>query len=321
MRIVVLAASVFLGCSTAAAAAGAGSYPTKPVRFVVPYAPGGSNDVVSRVITPKLSEAWGQPVIVDNRAGAGSMLGTELVTQAAPDGYTLLATSGALAINVSLYRLSFDPLRDLAPIAFMAQMPYVLAVHPSLPAASTQEFIRLARANPGKYSFSSAGTATATHLTGEIFKSLARVDLLHVPYKGGGPAVNALVGNEVQVIFNVVTGILPQARAGRVRPLAVTSAKRAAIAPDLPTIAESGVPGFDVVSSYTLFAPAKTSRAIINQVNTDVNAAIRQPDIQQRFQTLGVTPITGTPEFLGAYVKSEVARWGKVIKEARIKVE
>ena len=297
------------------------SYPNKPVRVVIPYAAGGSNDVVSRVITPKLSEAWKQSIIVDNRAGAGSLIGTEIVVRSVPDGYTLLATSGALAINVSLYRLSFDPLKDLASIAFMAQMPYVLAVHPSLPVKSTRELIGHAKANPGKLSFASAGTATATHLTGEMFKSMAKVDLLHVPYKGGGPALNAIVGNEVQVIFNVVTGTLPHVRSGRLRALSVSSAKRADIAPDLPTISESGLPGFDVVSGYTIYAPAGTPRPIINRINSEINNALQQPDMKERFLILGVTPIISTPESLTTYLKSEISRWGKIIKEMNIKPE
>ena len=239
--------------------------------------------------------------------------------RSAPDGYTLLATSGALAINVSLYRLSFDPLKDLAPVAFMAQMPYVLAVHPSLPVKSTRDLIGYAKTNPGKLSFASAGTATATHLTGEMFKSMAKIDLLHVPYKGGGPALNAIVGNEVQVIFNVVSGTLPHVRNGRLRALAVSSAKRADVALELPTISESGLPGFDVVSGYTVYAPAGTPRAIINRVNSGINSALQQPDTKERFLTLGVTPIISTPESLTAYLKSEIARWGKIIKEMNIK--
>lgn len=297
------------------------SFPSKPVRVVVPYAAGGSNDVVSRAITPKLSEAWKQSIIVDNRAGAGSLIGTEIVVRSQPDGYTLLATSGALAINVSLYRLSFDPLKDLAPVAFMAQMPYVLAVHPSLPVKSTRDLIGYAKTNPGKLSFASAGTATATHLTGEMFKSMAKIDLLHVPYKGGGPALNAIVGNEVQVIFNVVSGTLPHARNGRLRALAVSSAKRADVAPELPTISESGLPGFDVVSGYTVYAPAGTPRAIVNRINSGINNMLQQPDMKERFLTLGVTPIISTPESLTAYLKSEIARWGKIIKEMNIKPE
>ncbi len=296
-------------------------YPSKPVRVVVPYAAGGSNDVVSRAITPKLSEAWKQSIIVDNRAGAGSLIGTEIVVRSQPDGYTLLATSGALAINVSLYRLSFDPLKDLAPVAFMAQMPYVLAVHPSLPVKSTQDLIKHAKANPGKLSFASAGTATATHLTGEMFKSMAKVDFLHVPYKGGGPALNAIVGNEVQVVFNVVSGTLPHARSGRLRALAVSSSKRADVAPELPTISESGVPGFDVVSGYTIYAPAGTPRSIVNRVNAGINDVLQQPEMKERFLTLGVTPIISTPESLTVYLKSEIARWGKIIREMAIKPE
>ncbi len=315
--------AVLVGLSLALPAASAqpDSYPNKPVRVVVPYTAGGSNDVVSRAITPKLSEAWKQSIIVDNRAGAGSLIGTEIVVRSVPDGYTLLATSGALAINVSLYRLSFDPLKDLAPVAFMAQMPYVLAVHPSLPVKSTLDLIGYAKTNPGKLSFASAGTATATHLTGEMFKSMAKVDLLHVPYKGGGPALNAIVGNEVQVIFNVVSGTLPHVRSGRLRALAVSSAKRADVARELPTINESGLPGFDVVSGYTVYAPAGTPRSIISRINSGINNALQQPDMKERFLILGVTPIISSPESLTAYLKSEISRWRKIIKEMNIKPE
>lgn len=316
-----LATLMGLSLAMPATAAQPELYPNKPVRVVVPYAAGGSNDIVSRTITPKLSEAWKQSIIVDNRAGAGSLIGTEIVVRSVPDGYTLLATSGALAINVSLYRLSFDPLKDLAPVAFMAQMPYVLAVHPSLPVKSMLDLIGYAKANPGKLSFASAGTATATHLTGEMFKSMAKVDLLHVPYKGGGPALNAIVGNEVQVIFNVVTGTLPHVRSGRLRALAVSSAKRADVAPELPTISESGLPGFDVVSGYTIYAPAGTPRSIISRINSGINNALRQPDMKERFLMLGVTPIISSPESLTVYLKSEISRWGKIIKEMNIKPE
>lgn len=321
MHICLYATLVSLSLVLPVAGAQSDPYPSKPVRVVVPYAAGGSNDVVSRAITPKLGEAWKQSIIVDNRAGAGSLIGTEIVVRSQPDGYTLLATSGALAINVSLYRLSFDPLKDLAPVAFMAQMPYVLAVHPSLPVKSTQDLIKHAQANPAKLSFASAGTATATHLTGEMFKSMAKVDFLHVPYKGGGPALNAIIGNEVQVVFNVVSGTLPHARSGRLRALAVSSAKRADVAPELPTISESGVPGFDVVSGYTIYAPAGTPRSIVNRVNAGINNVLQQPEMKERFQVLGVTPIISTPESLTAYLKSEIARWGKIIREMGLKPE
>lgn len=321
MHICLFAALAGLSLVVPVAEAQSDPYPSKPVRVVVPYAAGGSNDLVSRAITPKLGEAWKQSIIVDNRAGAGSLIGTEIVVRSQPDGYTLLATSGALAINVSLYRLTFDPLKDLAAVAFMAQMPYVLAVHPSLPVNSTQDLIKHAKANPGKLSFASAGTATATHLTGEMFKSMAKVNFLHVPYKGGGPALNAIIGNEVQVVFNVVSGTLPHARSGRLRALAVSSAKRADVAPELPTISESGVPGFDVVSGYTIYAPAGTPRSVVNRVNAGINDVLQQPEMKERFLTLGVTPIISTPESLTAYLKSEIARWGKIIREMGLKPE
>jgi len=296
-------------------------YPTKPIRIVVPFTPGGSNDLLGRVLAQKLNAAWGQPVIIDNRPGAGSTIGIELVVRAAPDGYTLLTTSGGIAINGSLYRLSFNPVTDLAPVALLAQMPYLLAVHPALPALSTRELINLARAQPGKLTFSSSGAGTSSQLAMEMFKSLAKINVLHVPYKGGGPAVTALAGGEVQITFNVITGTLPQARAGRIRALAVSSAARVEIAPELPTVAESGLPGFEAIAWYNMFAPAGTPRSIVNRINAEVNRLLAQPEVRERLLALGVAPFTGTPEALGDYLKSEVARWAKVIKEAGIKLE
>ena len=296
-------------------------YPTKPIRMVVPFTPGGSNDLLGRIVAQKLNEAWGQPVIIDNRPGAGSTIGIELVVRAAPDGYTLLTTSGGIAVTVSLYRLPFNPVTDLAPVALLAQMPYLLAVHPALPARSTRELISLAKAQPGKLVFSSSGAGTSSHLAMEMFKSLAKIDVLHVPYKGGGPAVNALAGGEVQMTFNVITGTLPQARAGRIRALAVSSAARVEIAPELPTVAESGLPGFEVIAWYNLFAPAGTPRSIVNRINAEVDRLLQQPEVRERLHALGVVPFTGTPEALGDYLKFEVARWAKVIKEAGIKLE
>ena len=296
-------------------------YPSKPIRIVVPFTPGGSNDLLGRVLAQKLNEAWGQPVIIDNRPGAGSTIGIELVVRAAPDGYTLLTTSGGIAINVSLYRLSFNPVTDLAPVALLAQMPYLLAVHPALPAQSTRELIILAKAQPGKLTFSSSGAGTSSQLAMEMFKSLAKIDVLHVPYKGGGPAVTALAGGEVQITFNVITGTLPQARAGRIRALAVSSAARVEIAPELPTVAESGLPGFEAIAWYNMFAPAGTPRGIVNRINAEVNRLLAQPEVRERLLALGVAPFTGTPEALGDYLKSEVARWAKVIREAGIKLE
>jgi tripartite-type tricarboxylate transporter receptor subunit TctC len=288
---------------------------------VVPFTPGGSNDLIGRVIAQKLNEAWGQPGIIDNRPGAGSTIGIELVVRAAPDGYTLLTTSGGIAINVSLYRLPFNPVTDLAPVALLAQMPYLLAVNPSLPARSAQDVINLAKAQPGKLVFSSSGAGTSAHLTMEMFKSAAKINMLHVPYKGGSPAVNAVVSGEAQMTFNVITGTLPHARSGKLRALAVSSAKRVEVAPEIPTVAESGVPGFEVIAWYNVFAPARTPRAIVNRLNAEINRILQQPDVRERFMALGVAPLTGTPDDLGNYLKFEVARWAKLIKEAGIKLE
>ena len=319
IRIILTAFSI--GLALPVAAAELERYPTKPIRIVVPFTPGGSNDLVGRVLAQKLNDAWGQPVIIDNRPGAGSTIGIELVVRAAPDGYTLLTTSGGIAINVSLYRLPFNPVIDLAPVALLAQMPYLLAVHPSVPARSTKEVINLAKAQPGKLVFASSGAGTSSHLAMEMFKSLAKIDLLHVPYKGGGPAVNAVVSGEVQVIFNVITGTLPPARASKIRALAVSSGKRAEVVPELPTVAESGLPGFEVIAWYNIFAPAGTPRRIVERINAEVNRMLQQPEVRERFLALGVAPLSGTPQALGDYLKFEVARWAKVIKEAGIKLE
>jgi tripartite-type tricarboxylate transporter receptor subunit TctC len=296
-------------------------YPVKPIRVVVPFTPGGSNDLVGRVIGQKLNEAWGQPVIIDNRPGAGSTIGIEIVVRAAPDGYTLLTTSGGIAISPSLYKLSFDPVKDLAPVALVAQMPYLLAAHPSLPVKTAQDLIKLARSQPGKLSYSSSGAGTSSHLTMVMFASAANIDMLHVPYKGGAPAVNAVIGGEVQSTFNVITGPMPHVKAGRLRALGVSSLRRSEIAPDIPTIAESGVPGFDVIAWYNMFAPARTPRAVTEHLNAEVNRILRMPDVRDRLQTLGVTPLSGSTDDLAKYLKFEVERWAKLIREQGIKLD
>ncbi len=316
-------ASLTLAMASAWPAAGAATdrYPARPIRLVVPFTPGGSNDLVARVIAQRLNEVWKQPVVIDNRPGGGSTIGIEIVVRSAPDGHTLLVTSGGVAINVSLYRLPFNPVTDLAPVALLAKMPYLLAVNPSLPAKSTQDLIKLARAQPGKLIFSSSGAGTSSHLTMEMFKSAAKINLLHVPYKGGGPAVNAVVGGEVQATFNVITGTLPHAQSGKLRALAVSSAKRVEVAPELPTVAETGVPGFEVIAWYNMFAPAGTPRAIVKQLNAEINRMLEQPQVRERFLALGVAPMSGTPEALGDYLKFEVTRWAKLIKESGIRLE
>ncbi len=320
---------VFAGCvaicatgSAKAAMGAAGSnYPSKPIRIVVPFTPGGSNDLVGRVLSQKFHETWGQPVIIDNRPGGGSTIGIDLVVRAAPDGYTLLTTSGGIAINVSLYKLPFNPITDLSPVILLAQMPYLMAVHPAVPAKSAKELIALAKAQPGKLIFSSSGAGTSAHLAMEMFRHMSQIDLLHVPYKGGNPAVTAVIGGEVQGTFNVITGVLPYARSGKLRALAVSSAKRADVAPDIPTIAESGVPGYEVIAWYNVFAPARTPRPVIDKLNTEINRMLKAADVRERFQALGVAPLGSTPEELGKYLEFEVNRWAKLIKETGVKIK
>lgn len=321
-RFIPVAAIIFsMTLASPAAAAEAERYPVKPIRIVVPFPPGGSNDLLGRVISQKFNEAWGQPAIIDNRPGGGSTIGIEVVVRAAPDGYTLLTTSGGIAINVSLYKLSFNPVTDLTPVALLAQMPYLLTVNPSLPAKSVQDVINLAKAQPGKLVYSSSGAGTSAHLTMEMFNSAAKLNMLHVPYKGGAPAVNAVMSGEAQMTFNVITGTLPHAKSGKLRALAVSSAKRAEVAPEIPTVAESGVPGFEVLAWYNMFAPARTPRSIVNRVNAEINRMLQQPDVRERFRGLGVSPLSGTPEDLGNLLKSEITRYAKLIKEAGVKIE
>ena len=323
MKAPLLVFSMMLATGLAGTGAGAETdrYPVKPIRMVVPFTPGGSNDLLGRVLAQKLHATWGQPAIIDNRPGGGSTIGIETVVRAVPDGYTLLLTSGGIASNVSLYKLSFNPVKDLAPVALLAQMPYLLAVHPSVPAKSALELINLAKAQPGKFTFASSGVGTSSHLTGEMFRLQARIDMLHIAFKGGGPAVNAVIGGEVQVIFNVITGTLPYARSGKLRALGVSTSKRIEVAPDLPTIAESGLPGYEVIAWYNLFAPAGTPRPVINKINAEINRILQQPDVRERLLTLGVVPLSGTPEALGDYLQFEITRWAKLIREAGIKAE
>lgn len=319
----VAAAAAIAVISPPAAAAQAPAFPTKPVRLINPFAPGGPVDIVGRAVAQELSKGWGQPVIVDNRPGAGTTLGAGLVARATPDGYTLLVTSVSTAVAVSVYRnLPFDAARDFAPVAILAQTPLVFGIHPSVPAKSVQEFISLAKAKPGQVSYGSAGQGTITHLAGELFKSLAKMDaLVHVPYKGGAPSVAAAAAGEVQAVFDQSVAVMPQARAGKLRAIAVTSGKRVEFAPELPTFAESGVPGFEVIVWNAIFAPGGTPRGIVDLVNTDINRVLKQPEVRERFVSLGLLPVGGTAAEFSVYFKNEIARWAKVSKEAGVKIE
>ncbi len=316
-------AAAFAVTLPTAATAQATRYPTKSLRLVVPLPPAGSTDIVARLVAQKLNETWGQPVIVDNRPGAGTTMGSELVARAAPDGYTMLLTSSSLATIVPLYRnLSFDPVTDLAPIGPVGQSFYVLAVHPSFPATSVREFIALAKARPGQILYASAGTGTITHLTVELFMAHAKISMLHVPFKGGAPGLVAFLGGQVQAIFSPIAEILPHVRAGgKVRTLAVTNSTRVAELPDVPTFTESDLPGYEVVSWSGIYVPAGTPRTIVNQLNAAINRTVQQPEVRERLVSLGLVPVGGTPAALGDHLKSEIARWTKVVREAGIKLE
>ena len=311
------------GTWPAMAAAQATNYPTRPVRMIVPLPAAGSTDIVARIVAQKLTETLGQTVIVDNRPGAGTTIGSALVARAAPDGYTLLFASASLGTTVSLYRkLPYDPVKELTPVAPVGQSFYVLVVHPSLPVASVQEFIALAKAKPKQILYASAGTGTITHLAVELFMANAKIDMVGVPFKGGAPALVAFLSGEVPVIFSPIAEILPHLRSsGKVRTLAVTSPKRVPELPDTPTLAEAGLPEASTVTWSGIYAPAGTPSAIVNRLNAEINRMVKQPEVRERFASNGLVPIGGTPEALGAYLKSEIARWSKVIKEAGIKVE
>lgn len=318
-----IAAAVALGLVWPAPAAAQGTpFPVKPVRLINPFAPGGPVDIVGRTVAQELSTGWGQPVIVDNRPGAGTTLGAALVARATPDGYTLLVTSVSTAVASQVYRnLPFDAARDFAPVAILAQTPLVLAVNPGVPAKSVQDLISLAKAKPGQVSYGSAGQGTITHLAGEFLKSLAKIDLVHVPYKGGAPSVAATAAGEVQAVFDQSVAVMPQARAGKLRAIAVTSTKRADFAPELPTFVESGAPGFEVIVWNAIFAPGGTPRSIIDQLNADINRVLKQPQVRERLNGLGLTPVEGTAAAFSVYFKNEIARWAKVSKEAGVKIE
>jgi tripartite-type tricarboxylate transporter receptor subunit TctC len=296
-------------------------YPTKPIRMIVGFAPGGGTDLTARPVAQKMSELMGQQVIVENRPGAAGNIATEQVARAAPDGYTLLmGTIAALAINPSLYgNLRFDPETDLAPVIQVVDATNVLALHPSVQASSVAELIQLARQN--SLSAGSSGIGATGHLAIELFNLMSGVKLVHVPYKGGGPAMSDLVGGQVHLVFATAASAVPQIKAGRIKGIAVTTAKRSALMPELPTISEAGLTGFDANNWYGLVVPAKTPRAIIDRLNADVTKILEMPEVKTTLLNQGLDPAPGTPEQFGAYIKSERIKWAKVIKESGAKAE
>jgi len=308
-------------CVPAAQAADA-AYPTRPIRIVVPQTAGASTDLTARLIAQGLNEAFRQPVIVDNRPGAGSVTGTDIVAKAAPDGYTLLVVASSITINPSLRKdLPYDTLRDLTGITQLSAFPNLLVVHPSLPVKSVQELIALAKAKPGYLNWGSAGNGTGVHLSGELFKYMTGVDWVHVPFKGGAPGMIALMGGQVQLSFATIVAALPHVRSGKMRAIAVTTAKRSPAAPEVPTIAESGVPGFDHGPWNGFLAPARTPRTVVARLHTQAARIVYSPEVKKVLNHEGAEPVGNAPEEFTAILKSETVKWAKVIKAAGIKAE
>jgi tripartite-type tricarboxylate transporter receptor subunit TctC len=295
-------------------------WPTKPMRIVVPYPPGGANDIVARALQPALSASLGQPIVIENRGGGATQLGTEAVARSAPDGSTFLLTNIALGANPSLFaKLPYDTSKDLAPISLISTVPLVLVVHPSVSANSAAEFVKLAKARPGSINYASAGNGSANHLSMEMFRAATGIDVVHVPYKGFGPAMSDLLGGQVASAFASTLASLPHVKAGKLRALGVSTAKRSAAAPDVPTIAESGVPGFDVSEWQMLLAPAGTAPTIVERMQREVANGLRNDEVKTRLTELGATPVGSTPKEAEAFLKSELARWADVAKRAGIK--
>ena len=318
----VAAASVAAPSILVSRASRAADWPIKPVRIVVPFAPAGSTDITARLVGIRLQEVWGQSVVIENKPGAGGNIAADMVAHLDPDGYTILISGPGLATNPFLYpSLTYDPVGDFAPVTMLITQPNLMCVPNSSPAKSVQEFIAYCNENKGKVTYASSGNGTTLHLSGELFKRLAKVEMTHIPYRGGAPAINDLIPGRVDVIFDNMPSILPHVKGGSLRGLAVTTKERVAVVPEIPTIAESGVPGFDVFSWFGFFVPAKTSKDVIAKINVDTNAALVHASVKSRFEELGANPKGSTPAELAAFLKSEMDKWGPVIREAKIRVE
>ena len=314
---------LLVGCLAGAPAhAASGSYPSRPVRVLVPFAPGGGADTLGRIITPKLTEGMGQQWVVDNRGGAGGNIAAETVARAAPDGYTVfMGFSTVLTVNPSLYKLAFDMEKDLQPVTLLATAQYILVLNPSVQAGSVKELVALAKQKPNSLNFASAGVGSPLHLAGELFQRRAGVQMVHIPYKGGGPAAAAVLAGEAQVLFGSVASSMPHVKSGRLKALATTGLKRSKVALELPTMAESGFPGFDVTTWYSFMVPAGTSAAIISRIHDEAAKALQRPDVQQVMAGQGLEAETSTPQELAARIRSETKTWAEVIKTAGIKAE
>lgn len=311
-----------LAAAGAVGSAVAQTYPSAPIRMVLGFPPGGVADILARIVGPKLADSLGQPVVVENRPGASSNIAAEAVAKAPPDGHTLFVFSTANAVNVSLYsKLAYDPVKDFAPISLLASMANILVVHPSVPAQSVRELIALAKAKPGQLNFGSAGNGSTQHISAQLFGMMAGVEMVHVPYKGSVPAMTALLGGQIPLMFNVMSTALPHAKAGKVRALAVTSTRRSALVPDLPTVAEAGLPGFEYVAHFGLQAPARTPGPIIARLNAETARILQMPDIRERLEANGAEPKHSTPEEFGAFIQQEVDKHRPLIKASGARVD
>ncbi len=316
-----LGAVLAIGAASAALAQGA--YPSKPVRLIVPFPPGGAVDFYARAVQTRLAETLGQPILIENRAGAGGMIGAEFVAKSPPDGYTLLVGNiAALAMNVALYsKMPYDPVKDLTPIMRTVAVDYAMVVHPSLPVQSVAEFVAYAKTHPGKVSYGSAGSGSAPHLSMELFKARAGIDLVHIPFKGGGPMVTDLLGGQIQIVIADQANLMPHVKAGKLRALAVGTLVRSAVYPDLPTIAESGYPGFEARAWQGIAGPAGLPPDVVRQIQSAIAKVMALPDVRARLVEGGLDPIVSTPEEFGEFIRAEIAKWSKVAKDVGARVD
>ena len=297
-------------------------FPSKPIKIVVPYPPGGFNDTLGRTLADKMQKDWGQTVVVENRPGANTLIGTDYVAKAPADGYTLLVVAFPFAVTPSLIRnMPYDTLRDFQPIVLAATSPNLLVVNPDMPIHSVQELIAAAKAKPHSLSYASTGNGSSNHISMELFKTMAGVDIVHSPYKGSAPAVTDLLGGQVQVMFDNVPNVLQHVKAGKLRALAVTSARRTPLAPDIPTVAEAGVPGYDLSVWFGVVAPAATPREVVQKINAECLKILAMPDVRERFLAQGVEPVGSTPEQFGEHIRAQMAKWTKVVQDAGVKAE
>jgi tripartite-type tricarboxylate transporter receptor subunit TctC len=311
-------AGVLLAFSTTAAAQ---DYPTRPVRLIIPFPPGGSNDIVGRLVATQLGERLGKQVVVDNRGGAGGVVGTETAAKAPPDGYTLLLVSLAHAVNPWLYKLSYDPIRSFTPVAIIGSGPNIVTVHPDLPVKSIKELVALAKQKPGELQYASAGVGSFQHLGGELFKLMAKVDIMHVPFKGGGPAMIDVMGGHTKILFSSLVQTTPHIRSGKLRALATGGTTRSPVFPDLPTVAEDGVPNYEAVNWWGILAPAGTPAAVVDKLNKEVAAALDSADLQKQFESEGAAVVKMSAAEFGKFIETEMAKWERVVKEGNIRPE